>query len=89
MTPLPSPEHRALHWLHVQRLTLRCLGAWFGSTFLVIYFARELATLTIWGWPVSFYMAAQGLVIIYLAIIGYYAIAMRAFDKILSRSIAP
>jgi putative solute:sodium symporter small subunit len=32
------------------------------------------------GWPFSFYMAAQGSLIIYVAIIGYYAVAMRKAD---------
>jgi putative solute:sodium symporter small subunit len=46
----------------------------------VIFFARELAGLTLFGWSVSFYLAAQGAILIYLAIVGFYALRMRRLD---------
>jgi putative solute:sodium symporter small subunit len=49
-------------------------------TFAAIFFARELAGLTLFGWSVSFYLAAQGALLVYLAIVGIYALAMRALD---------
>ena len=78
-----TAEIRALYWQRVKRLTAQCLAAWFFPTFLVIFFARELATVTVLGWPLSFYMAAQGLTLSYVLIVAYYAIAMHEFDKIL------
>jgi putative solute:sodium symporter small subunit len=47
----------------------------------VIFFARELAGFTFFGWPVSFYMAAQGTTLIYVGIVGCYAWRMRRFDR--------
>jgi putative solute:sodium symporter small subunit len=79
----PRSEIREQYWTLVQRLTLRCLAVWFAVTFLVIYFARELSAYTVFGWPVSFYMAAQGLTLIYVLIVAWYAVAMRAYDKML------
>lgn len=71
---------RAALWRRTRRLTMTLLAIWFGVTFAAIFFARELAGLTLFGWSVSFYMAAQGALLIYLAIVGIYALAMRRLD---------
>jgi putative solute:sodium symporter small subunit len=44
------------------------------------YFAIPLAEINFFGWPLSFYMAAQGSLIIYVLIIWYYARYMRKLD---------
>lgn len=71
-----------IHWARVRRLTLALLLLWFIFTFGVIFFARELSGLTLWGWPLSFYMAAQGSTLIYLLIIAFYALAMKKLDAL-------
>ena len=43
-------------------------------------YAIPLAEINFFGWPLSFYMAAQGSLIIYVVIIWYYARAMRKMD---------
>jgi putative solute:sodium symporter small subunit len=45
------------------------------------YFAIPLAQITFFGWPLSFYMAAQGSLIIYVLIIWYYARRMGRLDR--------
>ncbi len=72
------------YWQRVRVLTLALLLLWFAVTFGVIFFARELAGLTLLGWPVPFYMAAQGTTLIYLLIIGIYALAMKKLDALAS-----
>ncbi len=57
------------------------LAAWVLATFCIVFFARELSGLTIFGWPLSFYLAAQGASLIYLAIIAFYAWRMRALEQ--------
>jgi len=37
--------------------------------------------MTLFGWPLSFYMAAQGLVVIYLIIVAVYTWQMQRFDR--------
>ncbi len=56
------------------------LAIWFVATFVVAWYARPLAEMKFFGWPFSFYMAAQGSLIIYVAIIGIYAMQMRKND---------
>ena len=56
------------------------LSIWFVATFVEAWFARELNTLTFFGFPLGFYMSAQGSLIIYVALIGIYALLMRKLD---------
>ena len=56
------------------------LLAWFIATFVVAWFARELNAITFFGFPLGFYMSAQGSLVIYVAIIGFYAWYMRKLD---------
>ena len=72
---------RASHWQRTRRLTAVLLALWLATTFGSVFFARELAGLSLFGWPLSFYLAAQGAALIYLAILGAYALAMRRFDQ--------
>ena len=73
-------QRRAALWRSTRRLTLALLAVWFGVTFAAIFFARELAGLTLFGWSVSFYIAAQGALLAYLAIVGIYALVMKALE---------
>lgn len=78
---MSSPSEPGLrHWQRVRRFSLLLLGVWFLITWSSIWFARELAHLTVLGWPVSFYMAAQGSVLAYVAIVGIYAWWMDRLD---------
>jgi putative solute:sodium symporter small subunit len=67
------------YWRKNLNLTMVLLVIWFVATFVMAFFAREL-TFNFFGWPFSFYMAAQGSLIIYILIIWYYARAMKRLD---------
>ena len=73
------PELRR-YWRRNLRLTGALLVVWFLVTFVVSYYARELR-FNFFGWPFSFYMGAQGSLIIYVLIIWYYARYMNNLDK--------
>lgn len=75
------PHHLPSHWQSTRKLTLCLLLIWFFLTFGVIYFARELATITLFGWPLSFYMAAQGLALIFLVLVAVYTRQMQTIDE--------
>ena len=68
------------HWRRVRRMTGWLLAGWLLATFCIIFFARELSGLSVFGWPLSFYLAAQGASLIYLAIIGFYAWRMNELE---------
>jgi putative solute:sodium symporter small subunit len=71
---------RGAHWRRTRTLTALLLLVWLATSFGTIFFARELAALSLFGWPLSFYLAAQGASLIYLAILLVYALAMRRLD---------
>jgi putative solute:sodium symporter small subunit len=93
MPPDRPPDHdpetarraRAAHWRSTRRLTALLLVLWLATTFCTVFFARELAGYRLFGWPLSFYMAAQGAALVYLAIIGGYAWRMCVLDRRLAR----
>lgn len=77
----PQPKGLSTHWDSTKRLTRILLLIWFFITFLTIFFARELSNVTLFGWPLSFYMVAQGAPLIYVMIVAVYAWRMRRLDK--------
>ena len=73
---------RAAHWDRTRRLTAVLLVLWLATGFGTVYFARELARFSVFGWPLSFYMAAQGASLVSLAIIAWYAWRMHRLDRL-------
>lgn len=74
-------EKHKQYWQKNLRLTGILLAIWFVATFVIGWFARDLQSITILGFPFPFYMGAQGSLIIYVAIIWYYARAMGKLDR--------
>lgn len=70
-----------LYWRKTRRLTLTLLVVWLLITFGLAWFARELNEISIFGFPLGFYMAAQGTLIIYLLLIWYYNRRMRRLEE--------
>jgi putative solute:sodium symporter small subunit len=68
------------YWHKNLVITAILLLIWFVATFVEAWFARELNTITFLGFPLAFYMSAQGSLIIYVALIGIYAVLMRKLD---------
>lgn len=75
-----TDRHRE-YWHRNLRLTGVLLAIWFVATYVVSYFARELNEIVIAGFPLGFYMGAQGALIIYVLIIWYYARSMNKLDR--------
>lgn len=81
--PPPSAEgrdRRRAYWRRNLRLSAALLAVWFVVTFVVAYFARELSVV-FFGWPLSFWIAAQGAILVYLAIVAIYARSMSRLDR--------
>ncbi len=68
------------YWRRNLRITTVLMSIWFVVTFIVAYFARELSSFIFFGWPFSFWMAAQGALIVYCVLIWYYARTMNRLD---------
>jgi putative solute:sodium symporter small subunit len=74
-----SPRHVA-YWRKTVGLTAGLMAVWFAVTFGVAFFARELS-FTFFGWPFSFWVGAQGALVVYVLIVAVYARVMARFDE--------
>ncbi|HEY0820549.1 MAG TPA: DUF4212 domain-containing protein [Rhizobacter sp.] len=75
----PGDKHHG-YWRSNLRVTGALVGLWFFVTFVVGWFARDL-DFNFFGWPFSFWVAAQGALIVYVLIIGFYAWTMNRLDR--------
>ena len=73
-------QHRD-YWQRNLKMTALLLAIWFVVSFVVSFFARDLANIRIMGFPLGFYMGAQGAPLIYLVIIWWYARYMNKLDR--------
>jgi putative solute:sodium symporter small subunit len=74
-----TEKHRQ-YWSKNLRITSILLAIWFFVTFAIGYFARDL-NFTFFGWPFSFWVGAQGALVVYVLIIWYYASYMNKLDQ--------
>jgi putative solute:sodium symporter small subunit len=74
-------EKHKRYWRKNLRLTGVLLAVWFVVTFVVGWFARDLQSVVILGFPLSFYMGAQGALVIFVVLVGYYAYRMDKLDR--------
>lgn len=80
-TPVRHPApHAVRYWRRTLQLTGALLLLWFGVTFGIAYFARDL-DFDFFGWPFSFWVASQGALLVYLVLVGVYALAMQRLDQ--------
>lgn len=70
---------RERHWHANLRVTALLLLIWFLVTFGVAYHARELS-FSFFGWPFSFWVAAQGGLVVYCLIVWFYAYYLAKLD---------
>jgi putative solute:sodium symporter small subunit len=75
-----SQKHQE-YWHKNLVITAILLLVWFIVTFVEGWYARELNSVTFLGFPLGFYMSAQGSLAIYVAIIGIYALYMNKLDR--------
>ena len=70
------------YWRKTLQLTASLLILWFVVTFVMNWYAGQLNQMVIFGFPLGFYMGAQGILFIYLAIIWFYNRRMRKLDAV-------
>lgn len=77
---MQTTDNHRRYWRKTLNITAILLSVWFVVTFVVSYFARDL-NFHFFGWPFSFWMGAQGSLIIYVVIVWFYARRMNQLDK--------
>ena len=76
---MDTAQRQREYWRKNLRLTAVLMIVGFVVTFVVAFFAREL-NFNFFGWPFSFWMAAQGALLVYLALVWFYARYMNRLD---------
>jgi putative solute:sodium symporter small subunit len=75
-------EKHQEYWRKNLVITAILLFIWFVVTYVEGWYARELNSITFLGFPLGFYMSAQGSLIIYVVLIGIYARYMNNLDRV-------
>jgi putative solute:sodium symporter small subunit len=69
------------YWSRTSRLMWTIFALWFFFSFVVHLFAVQLNTITILGFPLGFYMAAQGSLIAFVVLCAWNAVAQNKIDE--------
>ena len=69
------------HWRRTRSLMWVTLAIWFVFSFLVHWFANALNGASFLGFPLGFYMAAQGSLIVFVVLIFWFARAQDRIDR--------
>ncbi len=69
------------YWRRNLRLTLALLAIWFSVSFVAGWYATQLNEITVLGFPLGFYIFAQGGPLTFLAIVFVYVKIMNRLDR--------
>ena len=75
-----TPQKAQEYWQRTKSLMWTVLVIWFLSGFVIHAFAPELNQIRILGFPLGFYMAAQGSLIIFVWLIFWYVARQNRID---------
>lgn len=79
--PSTLTRRQRRYWRHNVRLTLTLLSAWFLVSFVTGWYATDLNDYEFLGFPLGFYIFAQGGPLVFLAIVFIYVHAMNRLDR--------
>ncbi|MEW5727500.1 MAG: DUF4212 domain-containing protein [Pseudomonadota bacterium] len=76
-----TPERAREYWGRTSGLMWTMLAIWFVAGFVIHMFAPALNSITFLGFPLGFYMAAQGSLIVFVVAIFWYASKQNSIDE--------
>jgi putative solute:sodium symporter small subunit len=71
----------AAYWAENKRLTTITLVIWALVSFGAAFFVESLNAVVIFGFPLGYYLSAQGSLIVFVLLVFNYARAMNAVDR--------
>lgn len=74
-------EKMRAYWRKNLIITAVLLSIWFLVTYVAAFFAPQLNQFKFLGFPLGFYMGAQGALVVYVIIIFFYATYMNRLDR--------
>lgn len=76
-----TPERREAYWQRTSTLMWTILALWFLFSFVIPLLAVPLNSIVIMGFPLGFYMAAQGSLIAFVVLCFWNASAQNKIDQ--------
>src|SRR5216117_3571064 len=76
-----TPEQRDAYWRRTSRLMWIIMALWVLFSFIIPAFAVQLNQIKIFGFPLGFYMSAQGSLIFYVVVCFWNASAQNKIDQ--------
>jgi putative solute:sodium symporter small subunit len=76
-----TTEQKEAYWRRTSKLMWIIMFIWFLASFVVHMFATSLNQIVIIGFPLGFYMAAQGSLIIFVVLCFWNAFAQNKIDE--------
>ena len=81
MSDTISPEATEAHWAASRRLMWTTLGIWAFFSFFIHFFVSILNGVVFLGFPLGFYMAAQGSLIVFVVLIFWFSWSQNRIDE--------
>jgi len=81
LTDKLPPEVAEAHWTKTRNLMWFTLAVWAIFSFFIHMFVSALNNVVILGFPLGFYMAAQGSLIIFVILIFWFSHRQNAIDE--------
>ncbi|HYE51503.1 MAG TPA: DUF4212 domain-containing protein [Azospirillaceae bacterium] len=75
------PETAQAYWAKTSRTMWLMLAIWFVSSLLIHVFAPTLNQINFIGFPLGFYLAAQGSLIVFVVALFWFAKRQNAIDE--------
>lgn len=76
-----TPEVGRAHWAKTRNLMWVTLAIWALSSFFIHFFVNALNNIVIGGFPLGFYMAAQGSLIIFVVLVFWFSWSQNKIDE--------
>ena len=74
-------SQKAVHWTRTRNLMIVHMVIWFIFSFVVHWFAPELNKVSVFHFPLGFYMAAQGSLIVFVVQLFVFAKQQETIDR--------
>lgn len=79
--PTLTPERQRAYWQKTSRLMWIIMAWWVFFSFIIPAFAVQLNAITVGGFPLGFYFAAQGSLVSYVVLCFWNASAQNKIDE--------
>ena len=76
-----SQSTAEVHWSKTSKLMIIMMALWLFFSFIIHMFVVQLNAIKIFGFPLGFYMASQGSLIVFVGMLFWFAKAQDKIDR--------